>query len=98
MTLFKMAGKKWQPFTIFAQTIIHLVCPPKFCITILSNFSWVLQSSREKSKTMIMKIWGVKQAALWSFWKWCMKSFQISDEMGKLCSLVKYGKIECPSF
>lgn len=27
-----------------------------------------------------------------------MKSFQISDEMGKLCSLVKYGKIECPSF
>ena len=27
MTLFKMAGKKWQPFTIFAQTIIHLVCP-----------------------------------------------------------------------
>ena len=28
MTLFKMAGKKWQPFTIFAQTIIHLVCPP----------------------------------------------------------------------
>ena len=46
--------------------------PPKFCITILSNFSWVLQSSREKSKTMIMKIWGVKQAALWSFWKWCI--------------------------
>ena len=29
--------------------------PPqkKFCITILSNFSWVLQSSQEKSKTMV---------------------------------------------
>ena len=36
--------------------MIHLVYPPKFYITIVFNFSWVLQSSYEKSKTMDMKI------------------------------------------
>ena len=29
--------------------------PPKFCAAIVSNFSWVLQSSREKRKTMVMQ-------------------------------------------
>ena len=32
----------------------------KNCITIVSNFSWVLQSSQEKLKTMVVqKFWGV---------------------------------------
>ena len=36
---------------------MHLVYPrvKKNCITIVSNFSWVLQSSLEKSKTMVMQ-------------------------------------------
>ena len=34
---------------------MHLVYPPEFCITIVSNFSWVLQSSQEKSKTIDMQ-------------------------------------------
>ena len=42
---------------------MNLVCPPppllparkKICITIISNFSWVVQSSQEKSKTMVMQ-------------------------------------------
>ena len=39
---------------------------PEFCITIVSKFSWVLQSSQEKSKTMaIQSFWG-KQGTLWS--------------------------------
>ena len=29
--------------------------PPKFCIIVVSNFSWVLQSFEEKSKTMAMQ-------------------------------------------
>ena len=29
--------------------------PPEFCITVVSKFSWVLQSSQEKSKTMVMQ-------------------------------------------
>ena len=30
---------------------MHLVCPPKFCITFVFHFSWVLQLSQEKLKT-----------------------------------------------
>ena len=37
---------------------MHLVYPSKFCITIVSNSSWVLQSSQEKSKTMVMQNFG----------------------------------------
>ena len=37
------------------DTITHLVYPPTFDITIISNFSWVLQLYQEKSKTMIMQ-------------------------------------------
>ena len=36
------------PFAIFTETIMQLVCAPKFYITIVSNFSWVLQSSQKK--------------------------------------------------
>ena len=32
-----------------------LFTPTTFCITIASNSSWVLQSSQEKSKTMVMQ-------------------------------------------
>ena len=41
---------------------MHLVYPPpspKFCRTIVSNFSKVLQSSKEKSKTMVLQNFGV---------------------------------------
>ena len=39
--------------------IMHLDCPPQFCLTIVFHFSWVLQSSQEKLKTMLMqKFWG----------------------------------------
>ena len=52
---------KWETpgrysFAIRTSPIIQLVCPPsppKFCITFVFNFSWVLQSSHEKLKTML---------------------------------------------
>ena len=58
---------------IFTCTFVY---PPKFCITIVSNFSWVIQSLLEKSKTMVIKFFffgggggvgggGGKQGALW---------------------------------
>ena len=39
---------------------MHLICPPsppqkKFCITFVFHFSWVLQPSQEKLKTMLMQ-------------------------------------------
>ena len=48
---------------------MHLVHPPKFCITIVFNFSWVLWSSQEKLKTMVREWLGGQQGALWSMWK-----------------------------
>ena len=46
-------------------TIMHLVSPPEFCMTTVSNYSRVLQSSQKKSKTMVMQSFGGKQGALW---------------------------------
>ena len=42
-------------FTILTSPIIHLVYPPKFCITIVFNFSWVLQSSQDNAKFLEVK-------------------------------------------
>ena len=40
--------------TIFTYTMLHLVYSPKFCIIIVSDFSWVLHSFKaEKSKAMV---------------------------------------------
>ena len=35
---------------------MYLICPPKFCITFVLHFSWVLQASREKLKIILMQI------------------------------------------
>ena len=48
-------------FTIFTKILMHLVYPTTFYRTIVSNFSWVLRTSQEKSKTMVMQpfyFWG----------------------------------------
>ena len=45
-------------FVISTSPVIHLACPPKFCIAFVSHFSWVLQSSQEKLKTMLMQHFG----------------------------------------
>ena len=37
------------------MNLVYPPPPPKFCITIVSHFSWMLQFSQEKSKTMIMQ-------------------------------------------
>ena len=64
---------------------MHLVCPQKSCITIVSNFSWVLQSSQEKSKRMVMKfiiyffcrrVGRDKQGTLRSKWKWWWRVYK----------------------
>ena len=49
---------------------MHLVLHPKnFAETIVPNFFWVLQSSQEKSKTIVMQNFEGKQGAFWSMWK-----------------------------
>ena len=40
-------------YTTSTFPIMHLICPPKFCITFVFHFYWVLQPSQEKLKTML---------------------------------------------
>ena len=35
---------------------MHYACPVKFCVTIVSNFPWVLRYSQEKFKQCLWKI------------------------------------------
>ena len=54
-------------------SITHLVCPPKFCISVVLNFSWDHCNTQEKLKTKIMQSFlggGGKQDVLWEMWKW----------------------------
>ena len=37
--------------------IMHLICPPKFCISIVFNFSWDGCNTREKWKKKVMQSW-----------------------------------------
>ena len=47
-----------KQFATGTSPVIHLVCPPKFCIPFVFHFSWVLQPSQEKLKTMLMQNFG----------------------------------------
>ena len=42
-------------FATCISPIMHLICPPKICVTFVFHFSWVLQPSEEKLKTMLMQ-------------------------------------------
>ena len=43
-------------FTTCTTPIMYLICPPKFCITFVFHFSWVLQPSSEKLKQCLCKM------------------------------------------
>ena len=59
---------------------MHLICPPKFCISIVFNFSWDGCNTQEKWKTKVKQNFGGagvggggKSGALWEeMWKWRM--------------------------
>ena len=45
-------------FAISTSPILHLVCPPKFCISIVFSFSWDDCNAQGKWKTMVIQIFG----------------------------------------
>ena len=53
---------------------MHLACPPKFCISIVFNFSWNGCNTKEKWKPTVTKFFlkggGGKQGVLWDMSKW----------------------------
>ena len=44
--------------TIFIETIIHLVYPPKFCMNIAFDLSWDDCNTQEKMETMVTYFFG----------------------------------------
>jgi len=46
-----------SPFTIFKLPIIHLVYHTKVCITVASNFSWVLRYCRRTFGNLLQQDW-----------------------------------------
>ena len=38
----------WELLRLFARSLIYLVCPSKFCITFLFNFSWIFRGPGPK--------------------------------------------------
>ena len=56
--------------------------PPKFCITAVFHFSWVLKPSQEKLKAKVMQILGGKKGALWGMWKWRILLFSELKNLG----------------
>ena len=51
-------------FTVFTETIIHLVYPPKFCITLVFHFSWDDCNTWEKLDKMVEQNFRGKQCVL----------------------------------
>ena len=62
-----------QQYATCTSPIMHLICPPKFCITFVFNFPWVLQLSQRKIKNNAY----VKYGALWEMCKWRIANISI---------------------
>jgi len=55
------------PITTFTVTIIHLVYPPKVCISIVSMSSWEDCKPQEKLETMLTQnFWGENKVYYWN--------------------------------
>ena len=54
---------------IFDNTIVLLVCPLKFCITIVFVFSWDHFKSQEKLQTMLMQNLGGQTKSIMVFFE-----------------------------
>ena len=90
----KFNQPKLTSYWLYRCPTAHPLSPTQICMITACNFSWVLQSSQEKSKTIRQWLcnffWcgggGVggggggwgKQGALWSMWKWWIAEFLFS--------------------
>ena len=76
-------------FTIFTQTIMHLVYPPKLCITIVFDFSWDDCNTLESLKTLVMQNcegenkvhYGLRESSDYKRCKACVKLSYLTDNL-----------------
>ena len=50
LTLTRRSHARFLVYATSTSLIMHLICPPKFCITFIFHFFWALQPSQEKLK------------------------------------------------
>ena len=86
----KFNQPKLTSYWLYRCPTAHPLSPTQICMITACNFSWVLQSSQEKWKTIRQWLcnffWcagggvggGGKQGALWSKWKWWIAEFLFS--------------------
>ena len=57
-----------RPVATSENTITLFVCPPKFCISFVSSFSWNLQMvPREHTNNAYAKFWGTTKSIMFFF-------------------------------
>ena len=54
---------------------MHLICPPKFCISIVFNFSWDGCNTQEKWKTKVMQNFGGQIRCIMGVSNWRMDNY-----------------------
>ena len=72
-----------HPFPL--SPLIHLVCPSKFCMTFF--FSWVLQSSQAKLRTMFGQNLVGKTSEDGVLWEMCKSRFPIQARKFHYCHI-----------
>ena len=76
-------------FTIFTQTIMHLVYPPKLCITIVFDFFWNDCNTPENLETMVTQNsegenkvhYGLYESSDYKRCKACVKLSYLTDNL-----------------
>ena len=67
-------NKRTTPiYATCTSSIMHLICPPKFCISIIFNLSWDgcnIQKKWKTAWTVLQNLGGGKKGALWEMCKW----------------------------
>ena len=80
------------------NTIVLLVCPPKFCISIVFVFSWDHFKSQEKLQTMLMQNLGGQTKSIMVFFEVAYIFFAIMHYIliSEICHQRNYWRITAP--
>ena len=81
----------------FTFPIMHLIWPPKFCITFVFHFSWVWQPSQEKLKTRLVQNFGGQIRCIMGNVEVVYKSFGCPQLTSSSCDVRVHFKVarEC---
>ena len=74
-SLTKVSFISSSSYATCTSPIMHLICPPKFCISIVFNFSWDGCNTQEKWKTKVMQNFGGQIRCIMGVSNWRMDNY-----------------------